>query len=95
MEGTEERIRELQDRATEIIQFGEQRKKRLGCVCGAGGGTSGTFGTISKGLTSNMCFQNPRRSRERDYRRQKNIWRNNGGKFPTLMKDIGLQIQKT
>jgi len=36
-----------------------------------GGGTSGTFGTISKGLTSNMCFQNPRRSRERDYRRKK------------------------
>lgn len=46
-----------------------KEKIRVG-VCW-GGGTSGTFGTISKGLTSNMCFQNPRRSRERDYRRKK------------------------
>lgn len=67
---TKERLRELKDRATEIIQFGEQKEKiRVGmCVVGR---TSGTLGTISKGLTSNMCFQNPRRSRERDYHRKK------------------------
>ena len=45
---TKEQLHDLEDRATEIIQFGEQRKKRLGCVCGAGGEPQELLGQYQK-----------------------------------------------